>query len=223
MQQGERSESGPTAGVDSPDTRAAVAGIVLAGGRSRRMGRDKSSLDWDGEPMLARVVRIAGTRCDPVLVVARTNSAAYRALQGTGGPPAEWVTDEATDVGALGGLVAGLRDAARRGADRAFVCATDMPLITGDLIDELLAALGDNDAAVAVDAQRVHPLAAVYRTRVAESLAELTVTGERRLLAGLDTLTVNRVPVSDADWLVNVNAPEDVHRLRTQGVGAAGV
>ncbi|RPA12615.1 molybdenum cofactor guanylyltransferase [Gordonia sp. OPL2] len=192
-----------------------VAGIVLAGGRSRRMGQDKAALDWEGEPMLARVVRVVGERCQPVFVVAPEESAAYRSLFGSGGPEARWVTDEAPGTGPLGGLAVGLSRAAEAGARWAFVCATDMPLITPDLIDELLRGVTEStQAVIATDAHRDHPMAGVYRTDAAAVIADLTASGERRMLAALDALTTHRVAVSDIDWLTNVNAPEDVHRLR---------
>ncbi|AZG43985.1 putative molybdenum cofactor guanylyltransferase [Gordonia insulae] len=191
-----------------------MAGIVLAGGRSRRMGRDKAALDWDGEPMLARVVRVVGERCGPVFVVATEESAAYRSLYGSGGPEARWVTGETPGTGPLGGLAVGLSTAAEAGAEWAFVCATDMPLITPELIDELLRGVTPStQAVIATDAQRDHPMAGVYRTDAAGVIADLTAGGERRMLAALDALTTHRVTVSNPEWLINVNAPEDLHRL----------
>ncbi|MFW0784612.1 molybdenum cofactor guanylyltransferase [Gordonia sp. CPCC 206044] len=196
------------------DTEQTVAGIVLAGGRSRRMGRDKAAMDWAGEPMLARVVRVVGERCTPVLVVAAEESAAYRSLYGTGGPPAVWVTDEQPGAGPLGGLAVGLAHAAQAGARWAFVCATDMPLIEAGLIDELLRGVTASAQAVIVnDAERDHPMAGLYRTDAADVIAGLTATGERRMMAALDALATYRVSVSNPEWLTNVNAPEDLHRL----------
>lgn len=193
---------------------AEVAGIVLAGGRSRRMGTDKAALDWDGEPLLARVVRIVGERCRPVYVVAPQESAAYRGLFGTGGPEATWVTDEEPGAGPLAGLAAGLAAAREGGSSWAFVCATDMPLISGELIEELLRGVTPSkQAVIARDSQREHPMAGLYRTDAAPVIAGLSASGERRMLAVLDALTTHRVAVSEPDWLTNVNAPEDLHRL----------
>ena len=105
--------------VDLPEstTTAPIAGLVLAGGRSRRMGTDKASLQWPddtAEPMLARIVRTVAERCDRVYVVAAQESSAYRLLHGTGGPEAVWVTDEEPGTGPLGGLAAGLAAAERK-------------------------------------------------------------------------------------------------------------
>ncbi|MBE7159850.1 MAG: molybdenum cofactor guanylyltransferase [Williamsia herbipolensis] len=190
-----------------------LAALVLAGGASRRMGEDKAALDLGGQPMLTRIVTELRRRCDPITVVAAADSPAYRAFSGD--TDLVWVTDEDPGTGPLGALAAGLTDAAARGLSAVFVCATDMPLLRAELVDELAAGLGaDDEAVIAVDAQRQHPLAAIYRSSCAVRLTELVAGGERRLLAALDEMVVHRVGVSDPSWLTNVNAPEDVHRLR---------
>ncbi|KNA92945.1 molybdenum cofactor guanylyltransferase [Gordonia sp. w5E2] len=198
-----------------------IAGIVLAGGRSRRMGSDKAALDWNGEPMLAGVVRVISQRCEPVFVVAPEDSAAYRLLHGTGGPEAVWVTDEQPGAGPLAGLAVGLAAARDAGRSYAFVSATDMPLIEPGLIDELSRAVTDTaGVVVAHDAERDHPMAAIYRTDAADVIGQLVATGERRMTAALDALATYRVTVSDPLWLTNVNSPEDVHRVRVSADAA---
>ncbi|PXW33468.1 UNVERIFIED_CONTAM: molybdenum cofactor guanylyltransferase [Williamsia faeni] len=194
-----------------------MGALVLAGGASKRMGSDKAALAWNGESMLVRITRVVSERCDPVLVVAPAKSPAYLGLseEHPGTEQIRWVTDEKPGAGPLAGLARGLAAAAEAGRDVVFVCATDMPLVSVEMIDELLRGLSDaDDAAIAVDTQRAHPLAGVYRTRAAGTLADLVQTGERRMLAAVDALRTNRVTLSDPSWLTNVNAPEDLHRLR---------
>ncbi|HMS73745.1 MAG: molybdenum cofactor guanylyltransferase [Gordonia sp.] len=204
--------------AETPVPISPIAGIVLAGGRSRRMGTDKASMQWpggDAEPMLARIVRTIAERCDRVYVVATEESSAYQLLHGTGGPEAVWVTDEEPGAGPLGGLAAGLAAAAADGFGLGFVCATDMPLIGPGLIDELArGATPSTQAVIAHDARRDHPMAAIYRTLSAQVVADLVAGGERRMLAVTEALETRRVPVSDPEWLTNVNAPEDLHDLR---------
>ncbi|MFZ2241505.1 MAG: molybdenum cofactor guanylyltransferase, partial [Gordonia amarae] len=53
-----------------------------------------------------------------------------------------------------------------------------------------------------------------YRTSSAQTVADLVAGGERRMLAVVDELETRRVPVSNSEWLTNVNAPEDLHDLR---------
>ncbi|MGC4932535.1 molybdenum cofactor guanylyltransferase [Gordonia sp. DT30] len=194
-----------------------LAGLVLAGGRSRRMGHNKAAMDWEGQPMLARIVETLNGSCDSgVFVAASTASPAYQELYGTGGPPAQWVTGEQQGAGPLGGLAEGLATARDHGATLVFVCATDMPLIAPGLIEELLVGMTESaDAVVARDAERDHPMAGIYRVGSAAKVEALLETGERRMTAALDALITRRITVSDPSWLINVNAPEDLHRLRT--------
>ncbi|MBM7368422.1 molybdenum cofactor guanylyltransferase [Gordonia hydrophobica] len=190
-----------------------LAGIILAGGRSRRMGQDKAALEWDGVPMLSKIAWTISSRCDPVLVAAPLTSQAYLDLADE--TDLQWVTTEKAGSGPLGGLVEALRAAEKAGAEAAFVCATDMPLVDTGLIDELMDGLAESaDAVVANDMGRDHPMAGIYRTRVADRLAELVAGGELRMVAALDALVTHRVGVSDPEWLANVDAPEDLHRLR---------
>ncbi len=177
------------------------------------MGQDKAALEYEGVTMLTRITEAIGERCALVLVAAPEASQAYRELSAES--DLQWVTDEKDGSGPLGGLVAALRAAAAAGADVAFVCATDMPLVKADLVDELLAGLTPStDAVIAHDAQRDHPMAGVYRTSAADALAGLVDAGELRMLAALDAISTRRVGVSDPNWLTNVDAPEDLHRLR---------
>ncbi|MFT4088710.1 MAG: molybdenum cofactor guanylyltransferase [Gordonia sp. (in: high G+C Gram-positive bacteria)] len=192
-----------------------LAGIILAGGRSRRMGEDKAAMDWEGRPLISTVVDVVEQRCDPVLVAASESSRAYTGLFEEG-DRVQWITGETPNSGPLGGLAAALATAAAAGLPAAFVCATDMPLIEPELIDELLHGLTTTtDVVIAQDAERDHPMAGIYRTRIAPQLAELVAAGELRMLGALDSVVAHRVGVSDPRWLTNVNAPEDVHRLRS--------
>src|ERR1700759_1897963 len=121
---------------------ASLAGVVLAGGASLRMGRDKATMPVPAEllgskdgseapiTMVARGVRIGGQRCPPVFVVAAPGQSLPEL-------PARVVRDDVRGVGPLLATGRGLRAAAEAGAKRAFLCAADMPLLSADLIDLL--------------------------------------------------------------------------------------
>ena len=100
-----------------------VAGILLAGGRSRRMGRDKASLAWHGSTLARRAAGLLARCSEPPVVVV--------CAPGQELPPLpEWVEvvrDPEPGLGPLAGLAAGLRVAAPR-ASVAAVCAVDAPL-----------------------------------------------------------------------------------------------
>ncbi len=177
------------------------------------MGQDKASLEWEGRPLLTVVADVLAQRCDPVLVAAPNTSQAYAELSDVEG--IDWITNEPTGGGPLGGLLAALEAAEAAGSPAAFVCATDMPLIAPEMIDELLTGLTPSaDAVVVHEGGRDHPMAAIYRTRAVPALKALLDTGEQRMVAALDAIVTHRVGISDSAWLTNVDAPEDLHRLR---------
>lgn len=175
-----------------------LGGIVLAGGRSRRMGTAKAHLDWHGTPLLRHVAgRVAEATGGPVVIVA----AAGQAL-----PPLDWpvVEDPRPGLGPLQGLAAGLA-ALGADADVAFACATDQPH-AADVLPTLLAALRPRDDAAAYRGQ---PLGALYRTALA-TIAEARLTGADASLRGLLAAVATRTLDADAPLaLRSLDTPAD--------------
>src|SRR5215212_8743726 len=100
------------------------AGIVLAGGRSARMGRPKAWLDWHGSTLLRRVCGLVARGVSGPVVVVRAPGQALPPL-----PPAiRVVDDEREGRGPLQGLLAGL-EAVDGAEEIAFVAATDVPFL----------------------------------------------------------------------------------------------
>jgi molybdopterin-guanine dinucleotide biosynthesis protein A len=185
---------------------AALAAVVLAGGASRRMGRDKATMPHPRHPtmtMLGHTIAVLAARCHPVFVVA----APGQALPDLAGD-AEILRDDVRGIGPLPAAGRGLRAAAAVGADRAFVCAVDMPNLTSDLVD-VLAGYQDVDVVVPWDG-RDHYLAAVYRTALCIRIDALVASGERRMRALTDTVLTQRVAPPATTDLVNLNTPDDL-------------
>jgi molybdenum cofactor guanylyltransferase len=191
-----------------------LAGVVLAGGASQRMGRDKANLtipESAGGPgartMIERVVDVVAQRCDPVFVMA---------AQGQPLPalPARIVRDELRGMGPLPATARALRAAAEAGARLAFVCAVDMPLLAADVIDDLVRRANETNADVVLPWDgRDHYLAAVYRTDLAERADALVAAGERKMRALVDASDTQRIVLSDARSLTNVNTEADLRAL----------
>jgi molybdopterin-guanine dinucleotide biosynthesis protein A len=145
-----------------------MTGVVLAGGKSRRMGRDKAALEFDGQPLAERCVAVLRVCFSEVMVVRE---------------------DDTPGLGPIGGLLTALRR-----APEIFVVACDMPFLDAALIREMAAQLPGFDA-VAIPGE---PLHAAYSARIVPVIEAQIVTGDyslRRLLAKISVKTVAAAPI----------------------------
>lgn len=185
------------------------AGIVLAGGRSTRMGTSKALLPFGPETMLQRVVRILGAVVHPIVIVA----AADQPLPPL--PPDIILTsDEREGRGPLEGLRAGLK-ALPAGVDAAYVTSCDVPLLVPGFVQEMLRLAEGHDVAVMEIDGFPHPLSAVYRPAVLPHIEDLLAHDRLRPVFLYDRVATRRVHpgeiTSDPALLTlrNLNTPDD--------------
>jgi molybdopterin-guanine dinucleotide biosynthesis protein A len=177
------------------------------------MGRDKATLPVPGgtTTMVEHVAGIIGQRCEPVFVMAAQGQP-LPALQ------ARVMRDESRAQGPLPATGRGLRAAAEAGAGLAFVCAVDMPLVTVDLIDDLVRlAVETNAEVVSPWDGRSHFLAAVYRTDLADRIDRLVTAGERKMSALIDASDAQQIVLTDSRPVTNVNTTADLQTLAQPG------
>ena len=170
---------------DSTIVKSASA-IILAGGRSARMGQPKATLRLGGMTLIERTV-IELARADPafddIVVVAAPESEAIE-LPSLGAVTI--VHDENAYQGPVGALARGLR-AARH--ELAFACSCDLPMLRSEVASWLLSLVGERDDAVIPQVgERLQPLHAVYRRRCAGALDAMLARGEHRLSAIADAV-----------------------------------
>ncbi|WDM69412.1 molybdenum cofactor guanylyltransferase [Xanthomonas cucurbitae] len=175
-------------------------GLVLAGGRSSRMGRDKALLPWRGRPLLAHMQALLHS------------AGAQEVLVSGDRPGHPGIVDTQPDLGPLGGLasvIAQLSD-----ATTLVVVPVDMPLLSMPLLERLLAAAPQR--CVTFDAQML-PMRLCIDAGVRESLAALMAGGAsgRSLRALQQLLQCHRVAVtaSERAAFVNCNTSEQWSQL----------
>jgi molybdopterin-guanine dinucleotide biosynthesis protein A len=191
----------------SPEVEAAL----LAGGASRRMGRDKTSLLLAGRSVIERMIEILAPLFSRLRIIAGDGSR-FSAL----GVPVQ--PDLRPGCGALSGVHAALATAS---AEAVFVVACDLPLLHPALIRGLVSRLEGHDAVVPWSDKGPEPLCAVYRRRCHAAAEAALDGGELKMSDFLARLSVRRLQGEDLIrldpdglGLFNLNTPEDYQRAR---------
>ena len=193
-----------------------VTAAVLAGGRSMRMGVDKTLLHVDGVPLVARVVEAAAEVCSHVMVVTNRPDGLGDANLPAGVPI---LTDEVAYQGPLGGLVTAMGAASD---EWVLAVAADLPWLSPGLVEALWELRDGADVVVPVSPEGTEPLLALYRVDACLPAARSALeSGRRRLVAIFGGVKVLEVPVEslrDADpdlrSFMNVNTPSDLADAR---------
>ena len=183
-----------------------AVGFAVAGGSSRRMGRDKALLRWgEGDLLGHTLFRLRA-------VVPEVHILAGRELRYTDrGVPVD--TDPVSGAGSLAGLLAAL-DAA--GGRAALLLAVDLPLVPAGLLSRLLALLPGSDAVVPVSERGPEPLCAVYGAGCLGAVRRRIAAGDFKMTSFWPDVRVRELgPGETAAFglpdrlFLNVNAPSD--------------
>lgn len=180
------------------------AGIVLCGGRSRRMGRPKAWLPVGSEVMLQRVVRLLSEVVSPIVVVAAPEQELPPLPDST-----RITRDPEEGQGPLRGLATGLAALCPGQCEGVYLSACDVPLLQPAFVQRIIDSLGDADVCLPRVEGYLHPLAAVYRVGVRSRAEELLAAGRRR---PWDLIESVRHRILEADEILDVD-PE-FHSLR---------
>jgi len=200
-----------------------IAGFILTGGQSRRMGTDKSRLVLEGQSFVERIAGELSAATSSVTVVGNDTDALRPVID------LPTVSDVYPRWGALGGVHAALSACS---AAWALVVACDFPFVTRELFARLQS-LGEGFEAVApIQSDGIpQPLCALYRAEPCRERAEqLIKSGERKPVALLQSVETRWVSFAElaslkgADhFFDNINTPEDYARLGEKGLGTDDV
>jgi molybdopterin-guanine dinucleotide biosynthesis protein A len=195
---------------------ANVSGVILAGGKSKRMGVNKALLVLEGASIIERVIENLGQILSEIIVV--TNDLESFADLDPGDIPIKMVKDIHPGVGALGGLHSGLYHAAE---DLVFVCACDMPFIDPGLVEYIIDAAKGYDAAVPVIGRYYEPLMAAYSKTCIESIEKQIGLGKKKIKYFFRDVRLRKIAEAELRRidgellsLFNINSPEDLVTAR---------
>jgi molybdopterin-guanine dinucleotide biosynthesis protein A len=188
---------------------ASVTGFVVAGGRSARMGRDKSLLPWKGTTLLDRAIALLRVVTDDVRILCgpkpRYADRGLPIVVDVPGPPSPL-------VGLLSALAADARETS-------LLLAVDLPHATAALLQGLVDASSGADAVVPISPSGPEPLCAVYQRACREPIRESIARGDLKMTGFWSYVRVLRIEgetlarLGDPNALfVNVNAPADYDR-----------
>lgn len=202
-------------GEQIPHVHDRIAGYILAGGMSSRLGHDKALVELAGRPLLLHMQALLSTVVSRVTVVAPLR---YSALG------VRMIPDEWPGYGPLGGIATALRHTGLELPECGWnlILGCDMPFLTKDWLEYLAGRTRNTIADVVVPqtSRGLEPLCAAYHTRCAAALAVALDRGVRKITDGLKSLAVEYVDEpawkqfdSRGTLFKNINTPEDYREV----------
>lgn len=186
--------------------KADVTGIILAGGKSSRMGKNKALLEIGGEKIIDKAVSLFKSLFKEVILVTNTPEE-YAGLD------VKVVTDIFPGKGSLGGIYTGLAYAS---CDYSFVVSCDMPFLKRELIEYLIELKDGFDVVVPRLRTGHEPLHSVYSKECLKPIEALIKKGDLRIIDFYPKVRVKEVSedelapfISEPSPFVNINTPED--------------
>ena len=186
-----------------------VSGIVLAGGRSRRLGRDKALVEVGGVRLIDRVLGVVRQLTDDVVVVGGDPRSCAR-------PGVPVIPDRWPGMGPLGGIHSGL-EAVRY--PRALVVGCDMPFLDLRLLRFMILLSADYDVVIPNLDGALEPLHAIYSKATLGPIEALLQAGDLRIVHFLRQVRVRYVDRAEVEVFdprglsfFNVNTPEDLEQ-----------
>jgi molybdenum cofactor guanylyltransferase len=190
-----------------------LSAVILAGGRSQRMGRDKAWIELDGRPLIARQIDCARSVGASEIFISGRASVDYSHFE------CPVLIDDLDDAGPLAGIERALAAAA---APLVLVLAVDMPRLTAEWLRRLVARCEPHRGVVPGISNRLEPLAAIY-PRVTHPIARrllIEQNGSPRQFAELcvrnDTVRIWPVAPADAPRFASWNLPSDIQSQLSQ-------
>jgi molybdopterin-guanine dinucleotide biosynthesis protein A len=184
--------------------RSELTGIILAGGKSSRMGREKGLLEIHGKQLISYGIDLLSMYTDRILI--SSGNPDYQTFR------LEMVPDSVTGQGPAAGLAAALKKSTTTWN---LIIACDLPFLEPALIDSLLENSDHNQVVIPVHGDVQEPLAGLYHQTCAEDFESAVSSGNLALHKILLTMKVHYLDVSllvekYPRMFINLNTPEDL-------------
>ena len=183
-----------------------ITGIILAGGKSSRMGKDKGLLELNGKTFMSRIIEALEPVVDTIIIV--SNNSDYDVFN------LKRVEDIIKDSGPLAGLFTGLFYSE---TENNIVLSCDVPLINKLVLEELINTFDSETVAIQIESQgRTMPLVAMYKKQAMHVLLKQLQQGERRLIVAIEKLnlkTLKLIPELE-QYVRNINTLQELKEIK---------
>ncbi|MGB9937058.1 MAG: molybdenum cofactor guanylyltransferase [Methanobacterium sp.] len=190
--------------------------IILCGGRSKRMGKDKGSLLLDGKPMLLHVLDTVGRIAEEIILVLRDKKQVGDYSQILKEKNIKIVTDKSKDQGPLMGILTGLSNIK---SEQAQILPCDSPFISSNFVLNMFEAIESSnyDALIPLWADgHTEPLHSIYKKKNIKKIEELIKDGKRNVNSLIESINVRYIKVEELDPSLrsfqNINTVNDINK-----------
>ena len=183
--------------------------VILAGGKSSRMGQDKAFLTWKGESFIERLTKEMDFFEEKMIAHGNRREIA----------DTSWsvVKDIYPDRGPIGGLHTALTNCK---SDALFCVTCDVPLVQRSLVSFLYQYMDETTDAIIPIAEdgKVHPLCAIYRKKTSSAFLKKIEEGNNRIMSAFEHMNVKYVSLNakQSKQLYNINTKEEYQRLLSE-------
>ncbi|MGF7137914.1 molybdopterin-guanine dinucleotide biosynthesis protein A [Roseimarinus sediminis] len=181
-----------------------ITGVVMAGGKSSRMGSDKGLLDFEGKPMVKYAIDLLSAYFKTLII--SSNDRNYEMFN------LPLVPDFHKNCGPICGLHAVMQQVE---TPYVFILSCDMPLMTVPVVEKLLASLNDDEIVVPrLTDGKIEPLCAIYSVRLLNKIEKQMLRSCYKMTELIKSSASNYVDFKDAGPFFNINHPGELNARR---------
>ncbi len=199
---------------NNKETMQNITGVILAGGRAKRMGgQDKGLVSMLGQPMIKLIIEQLAPQVNHIIINANRNIEQYQLFN------YPVISDHGSNdfYGPLAGMLSAMQD--KKASDFILSVPCDGPFLPPDLSERLISELLNHNADISVvhDGKRMQPVFALIKTSLADSLRDYLDNGERKIDIWYKQHNTVLADFSDCkDISLNINTPDELQKLEQQ-------